>query len=1103
MARATDAPSNKSKADGLKASKSTPARPHAVIAADADRPPVETEIDVQITGQLERLEHALSRAPGAASTIEAATAQAEQILQGLETGAENIERGHAALQERLSGLDHACTKADQVERALSDFVSQLADVGDASEGKITLLLETLDAGRETRQNLQKVIADAARHAERLESKANEQTSRLADLATSQFRTLDDSIRQHTIRLTELSESGVHGLEKASREHLAQLDSSRRSQETRSIAAADRSMAELKHTFEMQVDDIRRHQESIREHAAKLAEVAETSQRDVQEDMREHAEKLTSIARARLEQLAAATNEGISALKLASAEPIAEIRKREESVRQCAAQLTEAAATSLRGIQESASEHSKQLKSIVHTQEERLAAAANENLTALKQASAETIAEIRKREESVRECAARVGETVDARLLVLEEAARTHREMLESVADAQNERLATAVDQGVADLKEAFNTQVAEVRIQQDAIRQHAADLNELADSRTEGLEESARSCTDRLASVARAQESRLTELAEQCIARVKQAMETQLAEITQQLELELAPYAADGAHAKRLAEMVSQGTTQIDTAAKRRFADVEAAVKRQTGLLQQAAESKSEQLASQLQAAHEAVRMVSNSTRDAHAALSEMIENRDAVEVQAKATIEATERASTAAAELQALQDQVGPSIDSLREAAQGSSSTTTRIEQLIQEVRALTTSVQQHAGELSERCDNAAGIIETIDGALRDTEARTSALAEQNATGYRRAEELRQATERTEELIRHIDEACEQGSRSVVTVKQAADSAQTTNDVLAASLSGAQDVLQQFDGALATSRDTSERIRDQSRSAEQIIEKLDSGAGRHRALARELHASLERGQGLSKHMGAALAAGSEINDQLTSLTDRADKASRDVTQTLAALTERQEMLESSDRALNEFLERAERTRTRLQQLQTRADAFQHQLNSMLADPRKIIDDAKSQAGQLDSVCGAVRKIFAGLSQASLQANRDITRFARISREANGRLTQISAETQRAGQSLREWIDEAAHVQSRLAKSLALAPPISQTHPTTALDDLARSSAEAIPEILKPPNQEYLRGRRSALRKADSPPSVPEPAHNKSDFGALIREAESLAEATS
>ena len=82
---------------------------------------------------------------------------------------------------------------------------------------------------------------------------------------------------------------------------------------------------------------------------------------------------------------------------------------------------------------------------------------------------------------------------------------------------------------------------------------------------------------------------------------------------------------------------------------------------------------------------------------------------------------------------------------------------------------------------------------------------------------------------------------------------------------------------------------------------------------------------------------------------------------------------------------------------------------FELRIGQLLNQPQRVVAEAKDQSTRLQNVCRAVRKIFAGLSQATLQANQRIEWFDRMSRTNQNRAQRLSAETARTAETLKAW----------------------------------------------------------------------------------------------
>lgn len=122
-----------------------------------------------------------------------------------------------------------------------------------------------------------------------------------------------------------------------------------------------------------------------------------------------------------------------------------------------------------------------------------------------------------------------------------------------------------------------------------------------------------------------------------------------------------------------------------------------------------------------------------------------------------------------------------------------------------------------------------------------------------------------------------------------------------------------------------------------------------------------------------------------------------------------------------------------------------RLASFEESLRQATRQPHDILRQAAAQAEQLEHVCAAVRKVFAGISQATLQARQDVQRLDQQRSHATDTLAQLQNATERNVETLQQWIEEAARAQSRLATTLRQVPPISATHPPVSLPRSARA----------------------------------------------------------
>lgn len=194
-------------------------------------------------------------------------------------------------------------------------------------------------------------------------------------------------------------------------------------------------------------------------------------------------------------------------------------------------------------------------------------------------------------------------------------------------------------------------------------------------------------------------------------------------------------------------------------------------------------------------------------------------------------------------------------------------------------------------------------------------------------------------------------------------------------------------------------------------------------------ATSSELSAHIDQARSIGRETAAASAAGQALAPEL------------------AARTEELKSLVSTARDLiHQFQKETESTGAQselLKQLTYATTALEGKvsyLQEALANPISMIQDARAQADELNEVCLAVKRVFRGISQASLQANDRIKL-----------LSKLLVATERSARTMKQWVDEAARAQERLADTLAIAPRINSTHPPVLLPDLAQALNATVP----------------------------------------------------
>jgi len=145
------------------------------------------------------------------------------------------------------------------------------------------------------------------------------------------------------------------------------------------------------------------------------------------------------------------------------------------------------------------------------------------------------------------------------------------------------------------------------------------------------------------------------------------------------------------------------------------------------------------------------------------------------------------------------------------------------------------------------------------------------------------------------------------------------------------------------------------------------------------------------------------------------------------------------ESLESGEPLLNEFRSRIGALDVRLTRLGERSAEIERKIGEGTAGAKAVVENAQAQAEHLERVCTAVRKVFAGLSQTSLQAKEQTDGLQKSVIQAESQMILFAAESKNAEKILHEWLQEALRVQARLERTLDQSPSVAQTHPVESL----------------------------------------------------------------
>ncbi|MFQ5492138.1 MAG: hypothetical protein ACE5GE_15585, partial [Phycisphaerae bacterium] len=401
------------------------------------------------------------------------------------------------------------------------------------------------------------------------------------------------------------------------------------------------------------------------------------------------------------------------------------------------------------------------------------------------------------------------------------------------------------------------------------------------------------------------------------------------------------------------------------------------------------------------------------------------------------------------------LADQESDKIERVRAAAAQAASalderiasavtSSTDLTEKIETTRELTQAGEQIGQQTAERIEAAGSVIDRLQDASTQADQLVESLAgatpsaQETLAGL--TERLEQATsvhDRLNQTIADAGRAQQQCHHQVLTAGKA-------GTALTDMAKHAAAIAQQIEKARDFAQSGLAKLNEQREAARATLERQQIMRDKGLALLDQLQELTGSAQDVVGRLAQGSALAAETGDSLTQNIDRAAQSKFELDGRIQAADNRKVALQASEQTLADFLDQAEGLDQQIQRIQTRADAFEVRLNQMLDRPTQIATEAKAQAAQLQGVCRAVRKVFAGLSDAALQAKQRTDQFHQASRTADSQARRLAAETSQAAETLKRWVEEAVMVQSRLAASLEQSPSVERTHPATPLRSLSQ-----------------------------------------------------------
>ncbi len=343
----------------------------------------------------------------------------------------------------------------------------------------------------------------------------------------------------------------------------------------------------------------------------------------------------------------------------------------------------------------------------------------------------------------------------------------------------------------------------------------------------------------------------------------------------------------------------------------------------------------------------------------------------------------------------------------------------------VLQELTDVNETSHELVTQLSGASGDAARHAKQIEGLTRDvwdlttrTEVRTQDLARENDRAESVMVQLATDTEPAEQLVAVLDESVGRAeAHAAVVAGQTAEVAQLAERI------------EVIASMLTTAKDIEASIRRGTQDARSLVDQL-----------RDRAEDAARNGTTLKNLNAAAVQSVESMEQMQA--DATDAAE----QLQGVLSEAHDAVKAGQTTHADWSERSKQATAQLVELQRRTEAMEQLMAIAASKPVKILAEAQGQAAQLERVCTAVRKVFGGLSKATLEATRqtkDITQqtqtIQKLRDEAGQQLGVLTGESNQAVRTLSEWVDEAVRAQARLERTLDIAPSIRETHPVDSI----------------------------------------------------------------
>ena len=524
--------------------------------------------------------------------------------------------------------------------------------------------------------------------------------------------------------------------------------------------------------------------------------------------------------------------------------------------------------------------------------------------------------------------------------------------------------------------------------------------------------------------------------------------------------------------AQRIEETVERASAEL-ARVRQEVGDVSERLQTEVGVASQ----KSEQLASLIGGAREAANQSVSAMKDAHGAadllLGKVADGQTAAEAVEHRLRIAVDDAGKSVQGIAHATAHARAMADTLRLDVSSSKQQAARLASLADAAREAARQAGEATTDAHRAADQTLGAVEKAQPAIEQIEGKTAAASSTAAELARMTEQAGEAIRTLEERCHHAASLDQQLAANQQAAAQVAESsvlkvadAQEATERITSALAKCDGVIARLAELTAGAEQTANQLAEQQDAARSLLEAKQAVRDSHQQLGEEFAERVQQAGELAASLSALNADGAKVGELLVAKCDRASRQTEQIDRRLEVIEAREQIMAESARTLQEFIQHAERISGQIETMQRHADECEARVNRLLERPEQVVTAAKTQTEQLQGICRAVRKVFAGLSQAAIEANKRIEQFRELSQTADERAGRRSAETARASEKLRTWVVEALRVQSRLAEALRQCQAVGPTGPPESLRNLVslanRSSDIELGRLDEPQNETGL-----------------------------------------